>query len=168
MFFNLFVCVNLSIYLFSPHLSPTQVARTGALDIPAAPIIRSSWWELATHLQSSTNWQSQTYMNCGDLIDVTLAVEDANLELPQMLFLKKGRMQSSYWSLPPLAAVVFLCQASAPFCTKNAKFWPVFAIFVANLRTFWCLINVRWCPKIDKYEVWQNADVNRLLRNALL
>ena len=28
---------------FFPHPSPTQVARTGALDVPAAPMIRSSW-----------------------------------------------------------------------------------------------------------------------------
>ena len=58
----LFVCLCEFVYLFvvkekkfSPHLSPTQVARTGALDIPAAPIIRSLWRELATHLRSNTN-----------------------------------------------------------------------------------------------------------------
>ena len=46
----LFACLCEFVYLFVvkakkffPHLSPTQVARTGALDIPAAPIIRSGW-----------------------------------------------------------------------------------------------------------------------------
>ena len=46
----LFVCLCEFVYLFAvkakkvfAHLSPTQVARTGALDVPAAPIIRSRW-----------------------------------------------------------------------------------------------------------------------------
>ena len=58
--------------------------------------------------------------------------------------------------------VVYIFQVRAPFSNKNAKFWPVlaiFAYFVINLCFFWCPFLqaqeiVWWCAKIEKYEVW--------------
>ena len=52
--------------------------------------------------------------------------------------------------------VVYTFQVGAPFSNKNAKFWPVlaiFAYFVINLCFFWCPFLqaqeiVWWCPKI--------------------
>ena len=58
--------------------------------------------------------------------------------------------------------VVYTFQVGAPYSNKNAKFWPVlaiFAYFVINLCFFLVPLLqaqeiVWWCPKIEKYEVW--------------
>ena len=46
-------------------------------------------------------------------------------------------------------------QVGVPFSKENAKFWPIFEFFVANLRTFDILFQaqiMRLCSKIDKYQ----------------